>query len=89
MAIFVAALFLIRTPRIRLAVIAMAVFLVPLVGVCRLYLGVHYPTDILAGWALSLAWVSALGIACNIFSMDNVVHTRPLLHKNFLLKDPY
>ena len=29
------------------------------VGLARTYVGLHYPSDILAGWALSLAWVMA------------------------------
>ena len=37
---------------------AMAVF-VPMVGASRVYLGVHYPSDILAGWAAAAAWVFA------------------------------
>ena len=37
------------------AVAAMAVF-VPMVGLSRVYLGVHYPSDILAGWAAAALW---------------------------------
>ena len=40
-------------------VVAMALF-VPMVGASRVYLGVHYPSDILAGWAAALAWVSGV-----------------------------
>lgn len=35
---------------------AMLVF-VPMVGLSRVYLGVHYPSDILAGWMAASAWV--------------------------------
>ena len=35
------------------------------IGFTRLYLGVHYPTDILAGWLVSAAWVLAVALLLN------------------------
>jgi membrane-associated phospholipid phosphatase len=41
----------------RWPVTIVAALFVLLVGVARVYLGVHYPSDILAGWTAACAWV--------------------------------
>jgi undecaprenyl-diphosphatase len=41
---------------VRIHLIATAVILALLVGVSRIYLGVHYPSDVLAGWCFGAAW---------------------------------
>lgn len=44
-------------PRWQAPVAAAGGLVVLLVGVARVHLGKHYPTDVLAGWALGAAWV--------------------------------
>lgn len=50
-----------------LAVVAGAI-IVGLVGLSRLYLGVHYPSDVLAGWCASIAWVTIVVVVLRILS---------------------
>ncbi len=48
---------------VRIAIWAVAVILIAAIGLSRIYLGVHYPSDVLAGYLGALVWVLGVGIA--------------------------
>lgn len=47
----------------RWSVVAAGILLVLLIGYSRLYLGVHYPTDVLAGYLAAPLWVGTVALA--------------------------
>ena len=48
---------------IRIAIWTAAAALIFAIGLSRVYLGVHYPTDVIAGYIAAAAWVSTLLVA--------------------------
>lgn len=56
--------------RSRIFVIGVAALLVLTIGFTRLYLGVHYPTDVLGGWTVGATWALAMGLIATRLQED-------------------
>lgn len=57
-------------PRRRPIFIALAALIVAAIGFTRIALGVHYLSDVLAGWLLGIAWISVTAYAFRIWRRE-------------------
>lgn len=65
MTIALTLILLLRASRYIRGIVIAAGGFVLLVGLCRMYLGLHYPSDIVASYLLSITWVSILAMFLN------------------------
>lgn len=61
------------TRALRIFSIGAAIFLTLIVGTSRLYLGVHYPSDVLAGWCLGAAWALLCSSVAGVMQRDGFI----------------
>lgn len=68
---------LVPTHAQRIFVVAAAIFLTLLIGSSRIYMGVHYPSDVLAGWSLGAAWALACSAVAVMLQRRGAVEEPP------------
>jgi undecaprenyl-diphosphatase len=57
----------------RIYVLALAVLVTLMVGASRVYLGVHWPSDVLAGWCAGFAWAMLWWLAARLLQRRGAV----------------
>ena len=55
---------------IQVAVWTGALLMIVAVGATRVYLGVHFPSDVLAGWALGATWAVTIALVVNVWEQS-------------------
>lgn len=62
----------------KIYVLSVAVLITVLVGASRVYLGVHWPSDVLAGWCAGFAWAMLCWLAANFLRQRGGLREEPM-----------
>jgi membrane-associated phospholipid phosphatase len=71
----------IRNRWLQILVIVLNTMLILAIGISRTYLGVHYPSDVLAGWAAGLCWLIICILILRLFHFVKGKN-RSIIHPN-------
>ncbi len=69
---------LVTGKRLKIYCIGSGILLMVLVGMSRVYLGVHYATDVLAGWSVGLSWALVSWVLLERLQRKGVVEPDPI-----------
>lgn len=63
----------VKQTKLKAYVLGVAMLLSGIVGVSRVYMGVHYPTDVLAGWMAGLLWALSCWLLARVLQKKHQV----------------
>jgi undecaprenyl-diphosphatase len=66
---------LVDQKRLKVYILGSALLITVLVGVSRVFVGVHYPTDVLAGWSAGLCWATLCSVVARWLQQRHVLET--------------